>query len=400
MSALAGKTLLVVVGGGIAAFKSALVVRELQRRGARVEVVLTEAATRFVTPVTFAAITGRKAHVDLWDASFPGELHVQLTDAADGVLVVPATADFLAKMAHGLGDDLGSVCLLAARGPVLVAPAMHPRMWSNPATVQNVATLRARGVAVCGPVDGPLASGASGMGRMVEPEPLVDALEACFTPQDLAGLRVLITAGGTHEALDPVRFLGNRSSGKMGYALAERAQRRGAAVTLVSGPVSLAPPADVTVVRVRSAVEMFDSVSNHYPAADVVVMAAAVADYRPAEVSPQKLKKTGEGVPAVTLVRNPDILASLGARRGAARHPTLVGFAVETENLVANARDKLARKGCDLIVANRAEDGFEGDSNVAVLVSPEGDLPVGALSKRALADRIFDHVVGLARPGV
>ncbi len=387
--ALTGREVLLVVGGGIAAFKSALVARELQRRGASLETVLTTAGQRFITGVTFAGITGRAPRVDLWDPAYPGELHIALTAKADLVLVVPATADLLARMAHGLADDLATTCLLAARGPVVVAPAMHPRMWEHPATQANIAALRARGVAVVGPVVGALASGESGVGRMAEPEEIVDAAARALTPQDLAGCRVVVSAGGTHEAIDPVRFVGNRSSGRMGYAIAARAHARGAAVVLVSGPSALADPSGVTVLRVRSAREMRDAVLVAAGSADLVVMAAAVADYRPADVSVEKIKKT-DGELVLRMVKNPDILAELGAARRP-DGPMLVGFALETSDLVAHAREKLARKGCDLVVANLATDGFEGDDNRVTLVSPSAITPLELMGKSAVADHVLDR---------
>ncbi|MFO0603218.1 MAG: bifunctional phosphopantothenoylcysteine decarboxylase/phosphopantothenate--cysteine ligase CoaBC [Polyangiales bacterium] len=402
---LRGREALLVVGGGIAAYKSATLARELLRLGASVETVLTPAAQRFVTGVTFAGITGRPARTELWDPSFPGELHIELTRRADLVVVAPATADLLARMAAGLADDLATTCLLAAKGEVFVAPAMHPRMWEHPATQAAVGTLRARGVRVVGPDTGPLASGEVGIGRMTEPEAIARAVAEHFARgADLAGLRVLVSAGGTHEAIDPVRFIGNRSSGRMGFALAERARARGAAVTLVTGPVSLPTPAGVEVVRVRSALEMRDAVSPRADAHDVVVMAAAVADYRPAEAAPEKIKKTA-GELVIRLVKNPDILAELGEARAAAgrRLPVLVGFAVETGDLIAYARAKLSRKGCDLVVANLAEDGFEGSDNRVTLVRADGEDALPRMEKTAVADRILDaarDLRGLAARGL
>lgn len=393
-SALSGREVLLVVGGGIAAFKAALVARELQRRGAAVETVLTAAGQRFISGVTFAGITGRAARVDLWDPSYPGELHIALTAKADLVLVAPATADLLGRMAHGLGDDLATTCLLAARGPVLVAPAMHPRMWEHPATQANAALLRARGVTLAGPVVGPLASGERGIGRMAEPEAIVDAAARALTPQDLAGRRVVVSGGGTHEAIDPVRFVGNRSSGRMGYAVATRARDRGAAVVLVSGPTALAAPEGVEVHRVRSAREMRDAVLAAASSADLVVMAAAVADYRPADVAAEKIKKS-EAELVIRMVKNPDILAELGAARRPGG-PMLVGFALETGDLVERAREKLVRKGCDLVVANLADDGFDGDDNRVTLVTLGAVVPLERMSKAAVADRILDHLA--ARP--
>lgn len=389
---LHGREVLLIVGGGIAAYKSAALARELLRRGAAVETVLTPAAERFITGVTFAGITGRAARTALWDPSFPGELHIELTRRADLVVVAPATADLLARMAAGLADDLATTCLLAAKGELFVAPAMHPRMWEHPATQAAVATLRARGVRVVGPDTGPLASGEVGVGRMVEPEAIAEALCAHVARgRDLAGLKVLVSAGPTHEALDPVRFVGNRSSGRMGFALAEQAAARGAEVTLVAGPVALPPPPGVALHRVRSAREMRDAIAPRASDHDVVVMAAAVADYRPAEVAPGKIKKSADEL-VIRLVKNPDILAELGAARAAAggEGPVLVGFAVETGDLIAYARAKLTRKGCDLIVANLAEDGFEGPDNRVTLVRADREDALPRMDKAAVADRILD----------
>lgn len=389
---LQGREALLIVGGGIAAYKSAFLARELLRLGASIETVLTPAAQRFITGVTFAGITGRPARTELWDPSYPGELHIELTRKADLVVVAPATADLLARMAHGLGDDLATTCLLAAKGEVFVAPAMHPRMWEHAATQASVATLRARGVRVIGPDTGPLASGEVGVGRMSEPDVIARTVAEHMTRgADLAGLRVLISAGGTHEALDPVRYIGNRSSGRMGFALAERAQARGATVTVVAGPVNLPPPPGVHLVRVRSALEMRDAIVPRAADHDVVVMAAAVADYRPAEQAPEKIKKSAEEL-TIRLVKNPDILAALGAARAAsgASLPVLVGFAVETNDLIAYARAKLSRKGCDLVVANLAEDGFEGADNRVTLVRADAEEALPRMDKRAVADRILD----------
>lgn len=394
---LHGREALLVVGGGIAAYKSATLARELLRLGAAVETVLTPAAQRFITGVTFAGITGRAARAELWDPSYPGELHIELTRRADLVVVAPATADLLARMALGLADDLATTCLLAAKGEVFVAPAMHPRMWEHPATQASVAALRARGVRVVGPDTGPLASGEVGVGRMREPEAIARAVaESASRRGDLAGIRVLISAGPTHEAIDPVRFVGNRSSGRMGFAIAERARARGATVTVVAGPVNVQPPPGVHMVRVRSALEMRDAIVSRAADHDVVVMAAAVADYRPADVAPEKIKKTA-GELVIRLVKNPDILAELGAQRAASgqRLPVLVGFAVETGDLIAYARAKLSRKGCDLVVANLAEDGFEGTDNRVTLVRADGEDALPRMDKGSVAERILDAARGL-----
>jgi phosphopantothenoylcysteine decarboxylase/phosphopantothenate--cysteine ligase len=389
---VSGKNIIVGISGGIAAMKSPLVVRELMRRGANVRVVLSAAATRFVGAITFAGITGKPPVVDLWDPTYAGEVHVELGAWADAMVVVPATMNVLAKVANGFADDALTATLACQRGPVLFAPGMHPSMWTKPATQRNVAKLRADGAHVVGPVVGPLASGESGMGRLEEPNAIVDALEALLVARDLEGVRVLVTAGPTNEDLDPVRFLGNRSTGKMGFAIAERAAARGAKVTLVRGPVALDTPAGVDAVSVRSALEMHAAVFDRKDAMDVVIMTAAVADYRPKTFATEKIKK-GEDV-SIELVRNPDILLELGAARSGKR-PILVGFALETTNIEAYARDKLTRKKADLIVANEAKVGFGGDDNDALLVSAEGTDPTGPMSKRALADRILDRVRSL-----
>lgn len=392
---LRDREILVVVTGGIAAFKSATFVRELQRLGARCEVVLTEAAQRFIAPLTFAGITSRPARTALWDPNFAGELHIELTRRAEAVCVVPATADFMAKVAQGHADDLASTCLLSTDRPVFMAPAMHPRMWNHPATQANASVLRARGVTLLGPTVGPLASGESGVGRMLEPEALAELVSRALAPtRDLAGVRVLVSAGPTHEPIDPVRFVGNRSSGRMGFALAERAKARGATVTIVAGPVSLQDPPGVEVVRVQRAVEMRDAIVPRAKDHDVVIMAAAVADYRPATVAEAKIKKSDASL-SITLVKNPDILNELGHARADARRPVLVGFAVETGDLVGYARDKLARKRCDMIVANLAEHGFEGTDNVVTLVRASGEQSLGRRSKHDVADAILDAVTVL-----
>lgn len=379
------------MGGGIAAYKAVVLVRELLRRGHAVKVVMTGGAQRFVGPITIAGVTGEAPVVDLWDARYAGEVHVELAAWAELIVIAPATANLLARMAGGITDDALTATLLCFDGPVAAAPAMHHRMWMHPATQRNVERLRGDGVRFVGPVEGPLASGEAGMGRMVEPESIASAIEGLLGPRDLAGRSILVSAGGTHEDLDPVRFLGNRSSGKMGYALAERAAARGAEVILVSGPTALADPAGVEVVRVRSARDMEAAITARRADVDAIVMAAAVADYRPSEQAEQKIKKT-DGPLALELVKNPDILAGLGAWRVGSR-PMLVGFAVETEALVARARGKRERKKVDLIVANEASVSFEKETNRVVLVDAAGEEALPELPKRAVADRILDRVV-------
>jgi len=387
---LQGKRVVVGLGGGIAAFKAVQLVRELMRRGAEVRVAMTEAATRFVGPITFAGLTGRPAITNLWAEDYAGEVHVELGEWADALVIAPATMNLMARAASGQADDVVLATLACARGQIFFAPAMHHRMWTNPAMQQNAETLRTRGGILLGPVTGSLANGEIGLGRMIEPEDIADAVEShLFRANDLEGVRVLISAGPTHEDLDPVRFIGNRSSGRMGYALAAQALRRGADVTLVSGPVHLSPPPGANVISVWSAQEMHETIMARFDSFDVVIMAAAVADYRPVRRAGQKIKKGGSL--QLELVRNPDILADLGAKR-AHRPAVLVGFALETENLEHAARHKLEKKGADLIVANEADEGLGGDTNRATLVDATSAIPLPHMTKRALADQILDRV--------
>lgn len=400
--ALQGKRIVVGIGGGIAAFKAVQLVRELSRRGAEVQVAMTAAATRFVGPITFAGLTGKPAVTDLWAADYAGEVHVELGEWADAIVVAPATMNLMARATAGQADDVVLATLACARGDVFFAPAMHHRMWSHEATRTNVERLIDRGAVVLGPVTGALANGEVGQGRMMEPEEIAEEIETHLAGgNDLAGSHVLVTAGPTHEDLDPVRFLGNRSSGRMGYAIASQALRRGAFVTLVSGPVHLPDPRGVTMVRVRSAREMHEAVMRRYEKADVVIMAAAVADYRPEQREPHKIKKSANL--RLELIRNPDILAEVGAKRGQ-RPAVLVGFALETKNLERSARGKLQRKGADLVVANAASAGLAGETNRATLVDPSSVTPLPEMSKRALANQILDRVSALLqqqprRPG-
>lgn len=390
---LQGKRIVVGLGGGIAAFKAVELVRELMRRGAEVRVAMTEAAGHFVGPITFSGLTGHAAVTDLWAKDYAGEVHVELGDWADALVIAPATMNLLARAATGQANDPVLATLACARGEVFFAPAMHSRMWTHPATQANVRTLRERGAQVLGPVTGPLANGELGEGRMMEPNDIADALDSHLThSEDLAAVRVLITAGPTFEDLDPVRFLGNRSTGRMGYALAAEARRRGAAVTLVSGPVHLPSPLGVELIQVRSATEMHEVVMSRFEQFDVVIMAAAVADYRPKHPSPEKIKKSGNL--SLELVRNPDILADVGAKR-AQQPAVLVGFALETQNLEQAARDKLQRKAADLIVANEASDGLGGETNRATLIDAKSATPLPEMTKRALANQILDRVRAL-----
>ncbi len=389
---------LVVLGvtGCIGAYKACEVLRELQRRDVDVHVVMTRAATQFVTPLTFETLSRHPVFHDQWAAGGGEIRHVSLADDADLLLIAPATANIVGKLARGIADDPLSTLYLATRAPVMVAPAMNVNMYEHPAFQENLATLRARGVRVVEPGSGYLACGWLGKGRLAEPEAIVDAAMAVLRPgPDLAGETVLVTAGPTVEDIDPVRFVSNRSSGRMGYRLAEAARDRGASVILVSGPSSLVPPGGVELHAVRSAEEMERVVLGRVAEATVVVAAAAVSDYRPAEHSPSKIKKSDAGL-TLELVRTPDILHELGERKGGR---ILVGFAAETEDLLEHARAKLLAKNLDLIVANDVAGegaGFGGDSNAGVILRRDGsqvEVPLG--SKRQMADRILDEVRAL-----
>jgi phosphopantothenoylcysteine decarboxylase/phosphopantothenate--cysteine ligase len=381
------------VTGSIAAYKAVEIARLLVKGGHSVIPMMTASATRFVGPVTLSGICGQPVAIDMWDSTYPGELHVSIADRADVLLIAPATADVLARLAQGRADDLVTATALCARGPVVVAPAMHPRMWSHPATQRNIAALNH--LRFIGPVVGPVASGDVGMGRMAEPADIVAAL----TAGDLAGLHVVITAGPTYEAIDPVRFIGNRSSGKMGFALAAAAATRGARVTLIAGPVSLATPAAVTRVNVESAEQMRTALTKALGDADALVMAAAVADFRPAQASATKLKK-GAGEPeSIALTKNPDLIAEIGAARTGPK-PYLVGFALETGDdaaVIAYAADKLTRKRVDLVVANAAQDSLGRDENRIALVDPSGASPFTSGSKDEVASHILDRVATALR---
>jgi phosphopantothenoylcysteine decarboxylase/phosphopantothenate--cysteine ligase len=394
-------TIALAVSGSIAAYKAAEVARLLLKAGARVIPVMTRSAQQFLGAMTLSGLCGEKVRDEMFDPAFPGELHVELAREADVVLLCPATADLLARLAGGRADDLVTALALCARGPVLAAPAMHPRMWSHPAVERNVALLREQGrVALVGPVDGEVASGESGLGRMADPALIAGAALALASKHDLAGLRIVVSAGPTVEDIDPVRYLGNRSTGKMGFALAERAAARGAEVTLVAGPVTLPTPFAVTRVDVRGARAMqsalWQTLGPDLSRADALIMSAAVADYRPAEEHAAKLKRS-DATATLELVPNPDLLAEIGAARKD-RKPALVGFAVETgtdEQVIAYAQGKLEKKSVDLVVANHAMDAFGKDDNRATFVDRARVEALEVLDKRALADRILDRVAGL-----
>ncbi len=396
-------TCVFAVTGSIAAYKAPMVVRELLKGGVRVLPIATRSGLELLGGQTLAGLTGERTHDRMWD--HPGEKHVELGATADVLAIVPATADVLARMAQGRADDLVTATYLCSRGPVVVAPAMHPRMWEHPATQRNVAMLAHDGrVRFVGPVHGEVASGDVGVGRLAEPEDIAAAILAELGPKDLAGLRLVVTAGPTVEDMDPVRFLGNRSTGKMGFAIARRAALRGAEVTLVTGPVALPTPWGVRRVDVRGALDMQAALNDLLGAslsgADGLVMTAAVADYRPKEVLAHKRKRDHQPI-TIELVPNPDLLAEIGLARLAqsARRPVLVGFAVETaddDGLVAAARKKLENKSVDLVVANRAEESFGREDNRVALVTRDAAPFVGPAPKLAVADRILDEVRRLA----
>jgi phosphopantothenoylcysteine decarboxylase/phosphopantothenate--cysteine ligase len=393
-------TVALCVAGSIAAYKAAEVARGLLEAGVRVIPVMTQAAEEFLGPSTLSGLTGEPVRKTMWDPNFPGEMHVAIARQADAVLIAPATADLISRLAHGRADDLVTALALVSEKPLLIAPAMHPSMWAHPATRRNVAALDADArTEWLGPVDGPVASGDSGLGRMMSPAQIVEATLFRLTSKDLAGLKLVITAGPTAEDLDPVRYLTNRSSGKMGFAMARRAAARGATVTLIAGPSGLPTPHRVKRVDVRSAIAMrgavWQALGPDLSMADALIMSAAVSDFRPAETHASKQKKKkGESAVHLELTLNPDILAEIGHSRQGPR-PMLVGFAVETdsdEKILGYAQGKLADKRVDVVVANRASDSFGRGDNRAMLVSSAGVEALGVLPKETLADRILDRM--------
>ncbi|MGE8127030.1 bifunctional phosphopantothenoylcysteine decarboxylase/phosphopantothenate--cysteine ligase CoaBC [Methylobacterium sp. NPDC080182] len=400
---LAHRRVLLVIGGGIAAYKALDLIRRLRERGASVCPVLTAGAQEFVTPLAAAALAGERAHTDLFDRASEAEIgHIKLARQADAVVVAPATANLMARMAGGHAADLATTVLLATTLPILIAPAMNVQMWAHPATRRNRAVLEGDGVLIVGPNAGRMAEPESGPGRMAEPNEIADALERMLgTPsgdRPLTGRRVLVTSGPTHEPIDPVRYIANRSSGRQGHAIAAAAAAAGAAVTLVSGPVALPDPPGVAVVRVETARQMLAAVEEALPA-DIAVFAAAVADWRPEqEAGSKKIKKDGTGPAPMPLVENPDILATI-ARRPAGRPPLVVGFAAETDTVVEHARAKIARKGCDLIVANdvSAEGGVMGGvDNTVHLIRRDGAVETWPrLGKDEVARRLVAHFAAL-----
>jgi len=393
MDKVMNRRLLLGVTGGVAAYKVAELARLLQRNNVEVQVAMTEAATRFVTPATFQALTGRHVVTDLWDPSFPNHMaHIELSRGVEAILVAPASADFMAKLAHGLADDVLSTTCLARNCPLLLAPAMNREMWDNPATQRNLATLRADGVSILGPAAGDQACGEVGMGRMLEPDELLEAVLAFLAPKKLAGRKVIVTAGPTFEAIDTVRGITNQSSGKMGYAIAEAAVAQGAEVTLISGPTALAPPSAAHFVYVTSAAEMATAVKAHVAGADFFFSVAAVADYTPVATSSRKLKKSTEPM-ELKLKPTEDILAHVAALP---KGPFCVGFAAESENLAAYAQAKRARKKIPMIVANLVQHTIGKEENEVTIYDDNGAHPLPRAPKSRIAHGIVAHALKLA----
>ena len=402
MTSLAGKTVLLIIGGGIAAYKAHELIRLLKTKGARVRVILTKAAEEFVTPLTLASLSGEKVHTALFSLTDEIEMgHIELSRAADLLVVAPATADLMAKMAIGLANDLASTALLATDKPVVIAPAMNVRMWNHPATRRNLAALKRDSVSVVGPNDGEMACGEFGPGRMAEPAEIAAAITALLQPKalTLAGRKVLITAGPTREPIDPVRYISNHSSGKQGYAIAEAAVALGAETVLVSGPVSLPIPTGVQMIPVETARDMLKACEDEIPA-DIAIFAAAVADWRVEQVAEEKIKKGAGGAKTMTMIENPDILKTIAMRKSG-RPQIVVGFAAETIDVLKNAGSKLAGKGCDLLVANDVspESGvFGGDHNTVHIVSSAGVENWPGMSKRDVAQKLMQRLAGMLEP--
>lgn len=394
---LKGKKIVLGVTGGIAVYKAVDLVSRLRKQRCEVRVVMTEHAQQFVTPLTFKEISGNAVATSMWNSNQEFNVeHIALANWADAFLVAPATANILAKMTYGIADDLLSTTLLAAQAPIVVCPAMNTGMYLNAATQENIAKLQSRGITVMPPASGHLACGTSGPGRLPEPQQIVEFMSSFFAGRegDLRGLKVLVTAAGTREPIDPVRFVGNRSSGKMGYAVAQMAAERGAEVLLISGPSALAVPPNVKAVQVESTNEMLEACLAAYDGVDIVIKAAAVADYRPRDVADQKIKKKTDDALIVVMDKNPDILKTLGAKK---THQVLVGFAAETQNLLANAREKVVKKNLDMIVANdvtAAGAGFNSDTNIVKFLYANGDVcELEQMPKVDVANRILDEAL-------
>ena len=396
---LNGKKIVLGVTGGIAVYKAVDLVSRLRKQGAEVRVVMTEHAQQFVTPLTFKEISGNKVAVSMWDSNQEFNVeHIALANWADAFVVAPATANILAKMANGIADDLLSTTLLAAQAPIIVCPAMNTGMYQNSITQENIEKLQKHGVTVMPPAVGYLACGVTGPGRLPEPQQIVEFIDAFFAKKDgdMVGMKVLVTAAGTREPIDPVRFVGNRSSGKMGYAIAQAAAQRGAEVLLVSGPSALDIPPNVKGLRVETTNEMLEACMEAYEKMDIVIKAAAVADYRPRDVADQKIKKKTDDALTVVMDKNPDILKELGARKA---HQILVGFAAETQNLLDNAREKIVKKNLDMIVANdvtAAGAGFNSDTNIVKFLFPNGEVrSLEQMAKTQVANILLDTVMEL-----
>ncbi len=392
---LKGKTIVLGVTGGIACFKAAALASMLVKQHATVQVIMTENATKFVTPLTFEQLTGQKALTDTFDRNFQHSVeHIAVADRADLVLIAPATANVIAKLAHGLADDMLTTTVLACDCPKAIAPAMNTKMYENPVTQDNLSILRRYGWEVAEPASGHLACGTEGKGRLPEPEDLLElCLHAIAREKDLSGRRVLVTAGPTREALDPVRYLTNRSSGRMGYAIAKAAARRGAEVTLVSGPTALPRPGYMEIVDVESAQEMYEAVTSRAPDMDIIIKAAAVADYRPADVAEDKIKKK-DGDLSIPLERTQDILGTLGQRKREGQF--LCGFSMETRDLIENSRKKLIKKNLDMVAANNVKvegAGFGVETNVLTLITAQGEKELPLMSKDAAADALLDAIL-------
>ena len=394
---LKGKNIVLCVTGGIAAYKAADLVSRLKKEGAEVDVLMTKSACEFITPLTLEVLSGRRVVTDMFDRDFPWEVeHIALAKKADVFVVAPATANFIGKAAHGIADDMVTTTFLATKAPVLVAPAMNTGMYTNPAVQDNMELLRSRGIQFIEPEEGRLACGDTGKGKLADPAVIVEAIRDQFIPRDLEGISVLVTAGPTREAMDPVRFISNHSTGKMGYAIAAHALRRGAKVTLVTGPVSLTPPRGVEVVPILSACDLREVVISRLPDTDWVIKAAAVGDYRPATCADDKIKKKSDDL-SITLVRNPDILAEIGEKKR--DDQTVCGFSMETRDLLENSRSKLEKKNCDMLVANNlktAGAGFAHDTNVVTLLYRDGTSePLELMQKESIADIILDRMLRL-----
>lgn len=396
---LKGKKIVLGVTGGIAVYKAVDLVSRLRKQGAEVRVIMTDHAQKFVTPLTFKEISGNKVAVSMWDSNQEFNVeHIALANWADVFVVAPATANIIAKMACGIADDLLSTTLLAAQAPIIVCPAMNTGMYENNATQENMAKLQQWGVTIMPPAVGMLACGVAGPGRLPEPQQIVEFINDFFAKRDgdMQGLKVLVTAAGTREPIDPVRFVGNRSSGKMGYAIAQTAAERGAEVLLVTGPSSLEIPANVKAKKVESTQEMLEACLAAYENVDIVIKAAAVADYRPRDVADQKIKKKNDDALTVVMDKNPDILKELGSRK---KQQILVGFAAETQNLLENAKEKIIKKNLDMIVANdvtAAGAGFNADTNIVKFLFPDGQvMSLEQMPKKEVAERLLDTVMQL-----